>query len=960
MINRMKNIMLFFGAAILAALLLPAYSSAGTVIPEGSDTKSIVIKMSNTRVQKLQKVSTRFDEAGLARVAKKTNAASMRRLSERAESPLSQFVQVTFNEDVDLKEVLESFANDNDVEFAEPNIPFRAHYTPNDYDATTQWNFDLVGMTDAWDYDTDTPKYGGDSSIVVAVIDTGVAYTDSGSYAQAPDLASTNFATGTDIVNNDSQPSDDNGHGTHVTGTIAQSTNNNTGVAGMAFNTTIMPIKVLNDEGYGWLWDIAEGIDYAVANGAEVINLSLGADADSQALETAVDAAAAADVVLVASTGNDGASNIAYPARYDDVIAVGATGASDEIASYSNKGTGIDLVAPGGNIDLVAPGGNGSSAVFQQTYNVAGNYTSFATVGYRGTSMAAPHVAGAAALLLAYGVDADEVESTLTATAVDLGSAGQDNTYGYGRLDVAGAFALASGDSDAPTNPTSIKAYTNANRTTRVDEDDRTREKSPYFRWTGATDDQSGIKGYYVYFGTRSTADPLTAGTFQTANTYQAPTLDDANNKHYYLRIKTKDTAGNVTDTAITFHYYFDRQVSRPKNVELENVPTGVQVSWTSDERNIDFHRVYRSSARDGDYSYLGRATSTSYIDTSAQDDTRYFYKVTTKDDIGNTSSDSTIEKLRFYEADYIVVGAGSGHSPEVSVFRADGTLVRRFMAFDANSSCGVNVAVGDIDNNGVNDIVAGSGPGCTPEVKVFDRSGTQIVPTFVPYDAHVKSGVFVAAGNIDSDAKGEIVTGVRSNAGPHVRIFDHQGVAEHGPGWFAYTGAVRNGVYPAVGNINSSSKDEIITGVEGGHGSHVRPFNHRGESIHHPGWFPYDGSLGVHVAIGDFDGDDRGEIATVPATGSQHVRYYKFNGETDVNSGFFAFSDISGSGAFLAAGDIDQDGTDDLVTTFGVEGPPTVRAYNARGTSVLTEFTALSNTDFRGGLPLATGKNLE
>lgn len=945
--------------AIGCAFILPSLSTASVAVPSDAHPRSIIVKFSGDRAQTLSglaKHSSDFRALGLARVAKDTGASSMERLSMHSERALSSYVKVSFDQDVDVAAVIRAFREARGVEAVGPNIRFRATFTPNDPRFDDQWNFEKIGAQDAWDHDTTSPKRGGDPSVVVAVIDTGVAYEDFGEFSQASDLADTNFVTGRNFVDDpaNEHANDDNGHGTHVTGTIAENTNNDLLMAGLAYHTSIMPVKVLDETGNGFLDDVTEGIEFATINGADVINMSLGSTDDdlTGALQDAIDEAVAADIFVVASSGNDGDSAVLVPASYDNLVAVGSTGADDSISSFSNRGSKLDMVAPG-------------EGIYQQTFSEGvgdtrpSDLSSFSAIALDGTSMAAPHVSAAAALLLAFGVDPDDVESTLTTTAVDLGTAGRDNTYGYGRLDLSGAFALVAGDTTAPTNATSIKAYTNSDRTTRINEATRTRENTPYFRWTGATDADSGIEGYYVYFGTRSDANPVTAGAFQTANTYQASRLSDANNKRYYLRVRARDGASNVSSNTLGFEYLFDRQASRPTNLVTDNVPSGVEITWDTPEGNVDFHRVYRSTARDGDYTYLARTTDTSYLDTSARDQ-KYFYKLTTKDDLGNTSIDSPIVSQHFYPADDIVVGAGEGHAPEVSIFRADGTLIRRFMAFTANDLCGVNVAVADIDNNGANDIITGSGPGCTPEVKVFDLRGVQIVSTFTPYDASVKSGVFVAAGNVDTDSKGEIVTGVRRNAGPHVRVFDHRGQLEHSPGWFAYSGAVRNGVYPTVGNINSSDQDEIVTGVEGGHGAHVRPFNHRGEGIHTPGWFPYSGNVGVHVAVGDFDDDGRGEIATVPASGAPTVRYYNYIGQSDVNSGFTAFTGVSGSGAFLAAGDVDQDGRDDLIMSFSVDGPPTVRAYNASGTRILSEFTALSDSNFRGGLPLAAGRNLD
>jgi len=185
-------------------------------------------------------------------------------------------------------DMVEIYKRNPNVEYAEPNFIAHAFLSPNDPYYRYQWHFPAIGMEATWDLATGHP------SIIVAVIDTGVAYEDHQefvdnpglgkdywiTYQKAPDLAQTAFVTGYDCVNNDVHPNDDNGHGTHVTGTIAQSTNNSIGV--------IMPIKVLNSSGSGTYADIAEGIYFAADNGANIINMSLGGSAGSITLEQAL------------------------------------------------------------------------------------------------------------------------------------------------------------------------------------------------------------------------------------------------------------------------------------------------------------------------------------------------------------------------------------------------------------------------------------------------------------------------------------------------------------------------------------------------------------------------------------------------------------------------------------------------------------------------------------------------
>jgi serine protease len=390
-------------------------------------------------------------------------------------SPFAGFKRLRIPRGRTLAQMVEIYKRNPNVEYAELNFIAHAFIVPDDPLYSYQWHLDDqveggnpyggengggINVEPAWDIETGNPD------VIVAVIDTGVAYENyeeaipigrSGkyryiTYQQAPDLAGTNFVDGYDFVNADEHPNDDEGHGTHVTGTIAQNTNNNSGVAGVAFDTSIMPIKVLDSSGSGTYADIADGIYYAANNGANIINMSLGGASGSTTLEDAVANAYGKGVTIVCASGNDGsATTVSYPAAYDAYcIAVGATRYDEAIAYYSNGGPSLDLTAPGGDIYVDQNGDGYGDGVLQQTFG--NNPTDWGYWFYQGTSMAAPHVSGVAALLIANAVATtpDEVRETLQSTAEDKGADGWDTGYGWGIVDAYAALTYTQGPNNPP------------------------------------------------------------------------------------------------------------------------------------------------------------------------------------------------------------------------------------------------------------------------------------------------------------------------------------------------------------------------------------------------------------------------------------------------------------------------------------------------------------------------------
>ena len=370
--------------------------------------------------------------------------------SERLEVPTGRSVS----------EAVSELRRDSSVAYAVPNYTARASaFYPNDPGFVMQWNFlgpFGINMPEAWSLASARNAPGG-RGVVVAVLDTGVAYRDVGLSRRAPDLRS--FVRGYDFVNDDPYPVDLNGHGTHVAGTIAEATNNRMGATGIAYGARIMPVRTLDATGAGDAVTIARGIRYAVSHHADVINLSLEfapfVDAgDIPDVLSALRYARRQGVVVTTVAGNEAArSRLPFPARSAQVISVAATTSHGCQAKYSNGGPQVDVAAPGGGPDA-APGdddwdrthcqpGVAGRSIYQET--LGRSPTRFALPsGYYGTSMAAPHVAGLAALIIASRVlgphpSPAAVQQRIEQTARDIGPPGYDVRYGHGLIDAAAA-----------------------------------------------------------------------------------------------------------------------------------------------------------------------------------------------------------------------------------------------------------------------------------------------------------------------------------------------------------------------------------------------------------------------------------------------------------------------------------------------------------------------------------------
>lgn len=385
-----------------------------------------------------------------------------------APAPHSQLVHLPRHESVPA--AIARLRREPGVAYAEPNYIAHAAgaWYPNDRGRVnrpqgwmkTQWNLlsgNGINAPQAW-WNLLGDHRGGGKGVTVAVLDTGVAYRNWKDFHQSSDFGRTRFVSPYDFVAHNRYPLDRNGHGTFVAGVIAESTNNGFGLTGVAYGASVMPVRVLDDRGLGDETTIARGIRYAVTHGAQVINLSLEFLPDQVAsgaaipqIVSALEFAHRRGVTVVGAAGNDEDSQIAYPARVSTVISVGATTSDGCLADYSNGGSGLDLVAPGGGSDAIMPSDPNCNpdrnlpAIYQLTLTDPPHWDAFGYPGYYiGTSMSSPEVAGTAALVIASRVigrrpSPEQVLARLEQTATTLGGQKPNHDYGYGLLNAGAA-----------------------------------------------------------------------------------------------------------------------------------------------------------------------------------------------------------------------------------------------------------------------------------------------------------------------------------------------------------------------------------------------------------------------------------------------------------------------------------------------------------------------------------------
>jgi len=656
-------------------------------------------------------------------------------------------------------------------------LPAQAGLVPNDPNYSKQWYLPRIEADSAW------TKIKDASDITVAVIDSGVDIDNpdlkNNIWVNTKEIAGNGIdddhngfiddVNGWDFINNipDPRPKFEEGwtengisHGTMVAGIIGAEGNNGIGVTGVTWKTKIMPLRVLNDKGEGKISSVVRAIDYAVANGADIINLSFVTFSYSESLQDAIARAYHAGVIVVAAAGNDQVNGNSidtakpiYPACLDGptgenmVIGVAATDALDQKASFSIYGSKcVDITAPGISFfNTITYGGNPKY--------LDRNYDGY----WSGTSMAAPVVSGVMALVA-------QVNPNLS------------------RNDIVN-LVLGSADNISLLNPSYLgqlgHGRVNANRAVNMARDRM----------------YDHINRILIAPSSLSNKIKITGSS---GLVFKELTVDDLKNG---FNVATGDVNGDGESEIILASEKGGEPIIRIYNKE------GIKLKeW------LAYTKSFKGGVRLA---------------------------------VGDFSGDGLAD---------IIVAPGPGGGPHVKIFNGDGRLLRQFFADDSKSRGGLSVAIGDIDNNGVNELIVGAGADRPPFVKIYNNK-IKLQGSFLAYPASYKNGVNLVVAGLYGRKDGHkpsIITAPVSGFSPQIKIFDNKGILKKQ--FLAYNENWHGGIKIAAGDLSNDGIGEIVTGASAGGAPHVRVFSGNGDLI--DSFYAYDESFagGVSVSLLKFN----------------------------------------------------------------------------------------------------------
>jgi len=657
---------------------------------------------------------------------------------------------------------VKKWINSDLVDYVEPNYIYRSALLPNDPYFSSQWALTKIKAPEVWDIET------GEPIVTVAILDSGVDLDH-------PDLVN-NIWKNEDEIPGNGIDDDNNGyiddyygwnfidknndpnpqfsgswtleainHGTAIAGVALANGNNNQGIAGVNWSSKIMAIRVLDSQGVGDTLSVAQGIDYAVANGANVINLSFVGDSNSQTLTDAINRAHDAGVIVVAAAGNEGIDlnqTPRYPVCNENVIGVAATDKSDQKASFSNYGSKcIDISAPG--IDIFTA----------LVYEPAQSLNEYYGGGWYGTSVAAPYVVGTISLIKSYHADLsnNEIIETLLINSDKIDNINQNyiNQLGYGRLNI---YQCLAGPPVEIIIPKDIIVSPGAGKEPQVKIVDR---------------EGIELSSFYAY------AKNFEGGVKITGGDINGDKIDE---------IITGPGPGGGPQVRI---FKQDGQVINSFFVYDSKFHGGINVA----AGDINGDKIDEIITGPGP----GGSPQVRIFDHDGKLINSFFaYGVNFKGGVSVATGD-----LDNDGSEEIITGPGPGGGPQVRIFDKNGKAKFNpgFFAYASTFRNGVSVATGDLDGDGTLEIITGAGPGGGPQVRIFDKNGkAKFNPGFFAYDKNFRGGVSVSAGDIDADNKDEVITGAGPGGGPHVRILDLNGNKKYQ--FFAFEKSFHGGIF--------------------------------------------------------------------------------------------------------------------------------------------------------------------
>lgn len=678
-----------------------------------------------------------------------------------------------------LDDILNIYRNKSEVEYAEPNYKYQASIIPSDTYYGSQWYLQKIRAIDTWDEVRESP------GIIIAVVDSGVQINH-------PDLASNIWVNkkekpgngidddkngfiddinGWDFINNvaDPAPKFKEGyteagilHGTIIAGIAAASGNNAAGIAGITWKAQIMPLKVLDDKGEGNTTKVVKAIDYAVANGADIINLSFVGFGYSKSLDDAIKRAYDAGVIVVAAAGNEQADGEGYlldetpmyPVCNDGngenrVVGVAATDTMDQKAPFSSYGSKC--------IDIAAPGLSAFSTVVYSPNNKIGEqaFDKYYDGYWSGTSVAVPIVSGAIALIEAANprLNRNQVLKALYEYSDNISqlNAKYDNKLGAGRVNIKTSVNYVRNIIESKSEMIVTAPYSNHVSTIRI------------------TDKDGKINKEFNAYGNKFLGGASLASCDINNDGIQEIITGAGNGGSPHVRIT--NSSGELLEQFFAYPQNYRAginlvcaDVNNDKKNEIITAPNNGLAQIKVFDQKGKLLNSFTAYAK----TFLGGANVAA----------------------GDVDGDGRAE---------IVTGTGNSGGPQVRIFNASGAVEGQFFAYTQSFRGGVRVATGDINGKTRGnrlEIITAPGKGGGPHVKAFDNKGN-VIAQFFAYNQSFRGGVNIASGDIDKDGLDEIVTAAGPGGAPHVRVFDANNSIIGS--YYAYEGNFTGGVNIAI-----------------------------------------------------------------------------------------------------------------------------------------------------------------